>query len=223
MTRTLSLLFWAFLLVFFSVPSVFKGLQFALLRQGFSWLMSCWLPYALVLIAAMGVCFAVLTLLPSRSRITRLSIASLILLIPIATCCIQHPIYEDMILDLSDSISGIEAIDYEDADLVVLALADCAFCEAAISELKVLHDRNPLLRIRMVLCTADSAVLASYAEQAGVSFEVAMASNLQLLSSHAEGHFPSYVMVEQNRPTRRWTPNVWGPVARDIVESSIGN
>jgi hypothetical protein len=108
--------------------------------------------------------------------------------------------------------------EYDNTDLLVIAIADCPYCKRAVTEMKALHERKPNLRMRMVVCTEDSTWLEPYTEEAAGVFEVVMAEDMNVLATHAGGHFPAYVLVRDGKPVCRWTNNEWGPVAKDIIE-----
>jgi hypothetical protein len=108
--------------------------------------------------------------------------------------------------------------DYAGADLVVIAIPDCPYCARAAQDMLLMHKRKPELNMRMVVCTSDSTWLTPYAELAQDAFEVVMASELNVIATHAGGHFPAYVLVHDGKPVCRWTNNEWGPLAKDAVE-----
>lgn len=205
------------------LPSAHAVVRGLLLESGFSWMLSEWAYY--VMLVLFGIVSAVI-LLRSLTRLKSWAkglIALLMVALPFLMGFARHPIYEDMLWDLSTDMTSVQtAPDYNDVDLVVIAIADCPFCKRAVSELRVLHERKPDLRLRMVVCTADSSWLEPYVLEAGGSFEVVMASDMDVLATHAGGHFPAYVLVRDDKPVCRWTNNEWGPRAKDIVEKDEG-
>ena len=155
----------------------------------------------------------------AKLRWKRPLFATLLFVIPFAIGFAQHPIYEDMVWDLSHDMSAVQPMpDYADANLVVIAIADCPYCKRAVSEMKALHERNPNMAMRMVVCTADSTWLEPYEQEANDAFEVVMATDMDMLATQAGGHFPAYVLVRDGKPVCRWSNNEWGPLAKDAVE-----
>lgn len=209
----------AILLVVLLIPSSFGSVRSFLLSKGFSWMLSEWMYYVLLIVLGARLGWIVAGGVNWKSAWKKYSVVLLSMLTPFAIGFAEHPIYEDMLWDLSADMSGMKGTtDYQNTDLVVIAIADCPYCKRAVKELKALHDRNPDMRMRMVVCTADSLWLKPYEEEAGNSFTVVMASDMDVMATHAGGHFPAYVMVRGGKPVRRWTNNEWGPRAKDIVE-----
>jgi glutaredoxin len=201
------------------LPIGYSSLRGLLLQMGFSWTISEWAYYIVLLIV--GVLWALL--LPSASKSLvgwkRRMVQVVLALAPFIIGFAQHPIYEDMVWDLSHDMLAVQPMpDYADANLVVIAIADCPYCKRAVSEMKALHERNPNMAMRMVVCTADSTWLEPYVQEANDAFEVIMASDMDMLATHAGGHFPAYVLVRNGKPVCRWSNNEWGPLAKDAVE-----
>jgi hypothetical protein len=201
------------------LPLGYNGLRNVLLNSGFGWTATEWTYYALLIVLGIALAIIATRLVVRSAAWKRIAVSALTAVLPFAIGFVQHPIYEDMLWNLSQDMTKVEAtIDYNDTDLVVIAIADCPYCKRAVTELKALHERNPQLRMRMVVCTADSAWLEPYIEETAGAFEVVLADNMDVMATHAGGHFPAYVLVREGKPVCRWTNNEWGPVAKDIIE-----
>ena len=201
------------------LPLGYNGLRNVLLNSGFGWTATEWTYYALLIVLGIALAIIATRLVARSAAWKRIAVSALTAVLPFAIGFVQHPIYEDMLWNLSQDMTKAEAtIDYNDTDLVVIAIADCPYCKRAVTEMKALHERNPQLRMRMVVCTADSAWLEPYIEEAAGAFEVVLADNMDVMATHAGGHFPAYVQVSEGKPVCRWTNNEWGPVAKDIIE-----
>jgi hypothetical protein len=204
------------------LPMGYSSLRGVLLQMGFSWTISEWAYYAVLLI--LGVLWMLLLPRVSKSLVgwKRRIVQVVLAVAPFAMGFAQHPIYEDMVWDLSHDMSAVQPMpDYADAKLVVIAIADCPYCKRAVSEMKALHERNPNMAMRMVVCTADSTWLEPYVQEANGEFEVVMATDKDMLATHAGGHFPAYVLVRDGKPVCRWSNNEWGPLAKDIVDGTM--
>ena len=190
-----------------------------LLNSSLGWVISEWLYYVLlVLLGWLCARLFVRRFVWSAAWKSK-ALSVFITVLPFVIGFIQHPIYEDLLLDLSQDMSKFQATaDYQDSDLLVIAIADCPYCKRAIKDMKLMHERNPNLRMRMVVCTADSSWLEPYEAEADSAFEVVMATDKEVMVTHAGGHFPAYVLVRDERPFCRWTNNEWGPLAKDAVE-----
>ena len=205
------------------IPSSYGSIRGFLLNMGFSWMLSEWMYYAMLLMLGASLAWTLAQGVNWKSAWKKYIVIVCSVLAPFAIGFAEHPIYEDMLWDLSADMSTVKTTsDYVDADLVVIAIADCPYCKRAVTELKALHERNPDMRMRMVVCTADSTWLTPYQEGADKSFEVVMASDMDVMATHADGHFPAYVLVREGVPVCRWTNNEWGPRAKDIVEKGEG-
>ena len=209
----------AFLLVLLLIPSSFGNVRGFLLSKGFSWMLSEWMYYVLLIVLGARLGWILAGGVNWKSAWKKYSVVLLSILTPFAIGFAEHPIYEDMLWDLSADMSTVKTTtDYADADIVVIAIADCPYCKRAVTELKALHERNPDMRMRMVVCTADSVWLKPYEEEAAGVFDVVMATDMDVMATHADGHFPAYVLVRDGKPVFRWTNNEWGPRAKDTVE-----
>lgn len=201
------------------LPVGYNGLRNVLLNSGFGWTVTEWAYYALLIVLGIALAFITARLVARSAAWKRIAASALTAVLPFAIGFVQHPIYEDLLWNLSQDMTNVEAtVDYKNADLVVIAIADCPYCKRAVTELKALHERNPQMRMRMVVCTADSAWLEPYIEEAAGAFEVVMATDMDVMATQAGGHFPAYVQVSEGKPVLRWTNNEWGPVAKDLVE-----
>jgi hypothetical protein len=201
------------------LPMGYSTLRGLLLQMGFSWTISEWAYYIVLLL--IGVLWALLVVRMSKALVgwKRWIVQVVLAVAPFAIGFAQHPIYEDMVWDLSHDMSAFVPMpDYSEANLVVIAIADCPYCKRAVSEMKALHERNPNMAMRMVVCTADSTWLEPYEQEANDALEVVMATDMDMLATQAGGHFPAYVLVRDGKPVCRWSNNEWGPLAKDAVE-----
>ena len=203
------------------LPFGYSSLRSMLLQSGLGWTMSEWSYYVLLVLLGVLCSLMVARSVAWNATWKKVAAGVLIAALPFAIGFMQHPIYEDLLWDLSQDMSQVEATtDYEATDLLVIAIADCPYCQRAVNDMNALHQRNPKLRMRMVVCTADSSWLEPYRAEAAGAFEVVMATDMDAMATQAGGHFPAYVLVRDGKPARRWTNNEWGPVAKDIVEGT---
>ena len=219
MKAKLLLLLSALALMFLLMPVGYSYVRAQLLQVGMSWTISEWSYYALLLCVGVAIAWQLVRIVPLRVRWQRIVLGFAVAILSFVLGFAQHPIYEDMVWNMAHDMSAEKTLsDYENADLVVIAIADCPYCKRAVSELNALHARNAALRMRMVVCTADSSWMQTYRSEADESIEVKMASDMNRLATQAGGHFPAYVLVREGKPVWRWTNNEWGPVAKDVVE-----
>lgn len=203
------------------MPFGYEGVRGMLLKSGLSWAFSEWSFYGLLLLCGALIGWSLTHVFQLSASWKRITLGAIAAAVPFVIGFAQHPIYEDLLWDLSQDMSKVEATtDYHDADLLVIAIADCHYCKRAVKDMQAMHQRNPNLRMRMVVCTADSSWLEPYRSEAGGAFEVVMATDMDVMATQAGGHFPAYVLVRDGQPSRRWTNNEWGAVAKDIVEGT---
>jgi len=204
------------------MPFGYEGVRGMLLKSGLSWAFSEWSFYGLLLLCGGLIGWSLTHVFQFSASWKRITLGAVVAAVPFVIGFAQHPIYEDMIWDLSEDVSAMQTMpDYNAADLVVIAIADCPYCQRAVNDMNALHQRKPNLRMRMVVCTADSTWLEPYQAEAAGAYEVVMATNMDVMATHAGGHFPAYVLVRDGKPLRRWTNNEWGPVAKDVVETVV--
>ena len=206
-------------IVFLLTPWSYGIIRGFLLNKGFSWMVSEWMYYVLLILLGARLAWILAGGLHWKSIWKKYAVVLFTVVAPFFIGFAQHPIYEDMVWDLSHDMSAVQHMpDYADANLVVIAIADCPYCKRAVSEMKALHERNPNMAMRMVVCTADSTWLEPYVQEANGAFEVVMATDMNVLATQAGGHFPAYVLVRDGKPARRWSNDEWGPLAKDAVE-----
>jgi len=209
------ILFVVFLVivVLLLLPQGYDGLRSVLLNSGFKWTSTEWTYYFLLIVFGIALGIMTARLVSHSAGWKRIAASVAVAIFPFAIGFIQHPIYEDMLWNLSQDMTKVEAtVDYNDTDLVLIAIADCPYCRRAIKEMKALHKRDPQLRMRMVVCTSDSTWLEPYKEEAAGAFEVVLADNMDVMATHAGGHFPAYVLVRDGKPVclwRRTSLNEW--------------
>ena len=194
------------------LPVGYNGLRSALLNSGFGWTVTEWAYYALLIVFGIALAFITARLVARSAAWKRIVASALTAVLPFAIGFVQHPIYEDLLWNLSQDMTNVEAtVDYNNADLVVIAIADCPYCKRAVTELKALHERNPQMRMRMVVCTADSAWLEQYIEEEASDFEVVLEDNMDVMDTKAGGNFLGYVKVREGKHVLGWKKKAGGP------------
>ena len=115
-------------------------------------MLSEWMYYSLLVMLGALLAWTLAQGVIWRSAWKKYSVVLCSVLAPFAIGFAEHPIYEDMLWDLSVDMSTVKTTtDYADADIVVIAISDCPYCKRAVTELNALHERNPDLRMRMVV------------------------------------------------------------------------
>jgi hypothetical protein len=201
------------------IPSSFDSIRGFLLSNGFNWTWSEWMYYPMLVLTGIALAWSLVYCVRWKSKWKKIPIACSAALIPFIVGFAEHPIYENMLRNFSMEMRPDQALpDYKAVDLVAVFIVDCPYCKRAVYDLNKLQERNPTLRMRVVVCTSKIGSLDAYRATLHESIDVQMATDKKQLATHAGGHFPSFVLVKNDVPVSRWSNNEWGPVAKDIVE-----
>jgi hypothetical protein len=84
-----------------------------------------------------------------------------------------------------------------------------------------LKARNPEMRIKFIVCTSNTEDLKDYIAEGGKDIVVSKTNNSETLSKMAEGKFPTFVMIKNNKATYRWSNDQFGCLAMDELEHSL--
>ncbi|MNX99847.1 hypothetical protein D3C86_1323150 [compost metagenome] len=71
------------------------------------------------------------------------------------------------------------------------------------------------------VCSSDAQKMALYKELIAGDFDIALAKDIDASVDLAEGHFPTFVHIEEGKPVYKWSNDQFGSGAIDEFESSI--
>lgn len=193
-----------------------------LLDAGLSWTMSKLLPY--VMMVVVGILFVIFTKGLFRSqRILNRIVRLILFFLPFGVYFAVAPIYEGDFSNVSSTTEkSAEFSELSGKRLVVISIPNCPFCKESMNRLKVLQERLPDAIIEYRVClSSDSTALDWYIESAGESIGVQFAENSEALSTLAQGAYPTFVLVDGNKPLKSWSNNNFGVSAMDEVELAL--
>jgi hypothetical protein len=223
-----------FLITFFTVAITFVLYFFTSIEQwiinsNFSWTIAKIGPYLLLVI--FGVLIArwfskifIYKIISNRLKFLRPIVIVVITVIPFIIGFALNPIYEGDFSKEGTEIQNSEFInDFRSVDLAVITIPGCPYCYHTISKLRQLKSRNPRMRIKFIVCTSNSEDLKDYTAECGKEIVVRKTKNIEILSKMAEGKFPTFVMVKNNKAAYSWSNDQFGCLALDRLESEFSN
>ena len=196
----------------------FNGLENYLINSKISWSFSKLAPYLTLLLGGIliAIWFRKYIVMP---RTIKNILFWLILVIPFVVGFVFNPIYEgDFSVNGQKINKEIKYSDFLNADLVVITIPGCPFCHESVGTLKKMKERNPNMRIRMVVCSSDVKALEPYKESIGDAFDLQLASDGEKIANVADMSFPTFVLVKNNLPTEKWSNDQFGAGAKDVFE-----
>lgn len=189
------------------------------LESGFSWTMSKVLPYAIMVVLGLILVLIVKRYMKSINKYLRWVMLLIIFALPFGIYFIIHPIYQG---DFSNNAVEVEkTTDYSELvgeKLVVITIPGCKYCYEAIEDLLVMKSRVESLEIEYVVCSKDSTTVNWYKEKAGTEINVRIATNPDALMRLADYAFPTFMLVDNDKPLKKWSNDSFGVFAKDEVE-----
>ena len=205
----------------------FGSIEQQFINSDFSWTGSKVAPYLLliilgVLIARWFTKFLIYKLVSNRLKFAKPFIFFAIMVIPFMIGFAMNPIYEGDFSKQGTEILKTEKLsDFKNVDLAVITIPGCPHCYHSISKLKQLKSRNPKLRIKFIVCTSNSEELKDYLAEGGTEILVSKTKNIEILQNLAEGKFPTFVMIKENKAVYRWSNDQFGCMAMDQLENEL--
>ena len=207
----------------------FTSIEQWLINSNFSWTSAKIGPYLLLVI--FGVLIArwfsnifIYKIISNRLKFLRPVVFVGITAIPFVIGFALNPIYEGDFSKEGTEIQNQESInDFRKVDLAVITIPGCPYCYHSISKLKQLKARNPEMKIKFIVCTSNNEDLKDYMAEGGKEIVVTKTKNIENLSKMAEGKFPTFVMVKNNKATYSWSNDQFGCLALDQLENEFSN
>lgn len=188
--------------------------------MGFSWTLSKALPYVLVILLSFVLMYIFRKKFKKRA-LAKWTLRLSLLIIPFAAYFLYSPIYEG---DFSNNSSSVEKIpayaELTGQKLIVISMPQCKFCYGSIDKALKLKERIPNAEIEYLVCAQneDDAYLEWYQEKGGDAISVRFADSAGALTVLAEGRFPTFILVDGDKPLKKWSNDGFGVVAMDNVE-----
>jgi hypothetical protein len=221
-----------FLISFYTVTSLlvlyfFTSIEQWVINSNFSWTSAKIAPYLLlvifgILIARWFSKFFIYKIISNRLKFLRPIVFVVITAIPFVIGFALNPIYEGDFSKQGTEIQNSESItEFKNVDLAVITIPGCPYCYHSISKLRQLKARNPEMRIKFIVCTSNDEELKDYIAEGGNDIVVSKTKNIESLSKMAEGKFPTFVMVKNNKAVYRWSNDQFGCMAIDHLEAEL--
>jgi hypothetical protein len=221
-----------FLISFYTVTSLlvlyfFTSIEQWVINSNFSWTSAKIAPYLLlvifgILIARWFSKFFIYKIISNRLKFLRPIVFVVITAIPFVIGFVLNPIYEGDFSKQGTEIQNSESItEFKNVDLAVIAIPGCPFCYHSISKLKQLKARNPEMKIKFIVCTYNKNDLKDYIAEGGKDITVIKSDKIEFLGKMAEGKFPTFVMVKNNKAAYSWSNDQFGCLALDQLESEF--
>ena len=196
-----------------------NSIELSLLDNGFSWTLSKAVPYLAMILLG----FLFIYILPKKLRtlnvFLRYGIKLIILVIPFALYFIISPIYSGDFSNNSIELTKDSTVgELEGRRLVVLSIPNCKYCYESIDRMVKLKERVPSMIIEYVVCSSDTMSIALYQEKGKAAIIVRLAEDMDAMTQLAEGTFPTFVLVNNERPLTKWSNDSFGVLAMDNVE-----
>ena len=197
-----------------------SSIEYMFLGMGFSWTLSKALPYVLVILLSFVLMYIFRKKFKKRA-LAKWTLRLSLLIIPFAAYFLYSPIYEG---DFSNNSSSVEKIpayaELTGQKLIVISMPQCKFCYGSIDKALKLKERIPNAKIEYLVCAQneDDAYLEWYQEKGGDAISVRFADSAGALTVLAEGRFPTFILVDGDKPLKKWSNDGFGVVAMDNVE-----
>ena len=197
-----------------------SSIEYMFLGMGFSWTLSKALPYVLVILLSFVLMYIFRKKFKKRA-LAKWTLRLSLLIIPLAAYFLYSPIYEG---DFSNNSSSVEKIpayaELTGQKLIVISMPQCKFCYGSIDKALKLKERIPNAEIEYLVCAQneDDAYLEWYQEKGGDAISVRFADSAGALTVLAEGRFPTFILVDGDKPLKKWSNDGFGVVAMDNVE-----
>lgn len=205
-----------FLTIFF-----FNSISESAIELGLSWSISFFLPYFLLVV--FGVFFALsirgfLRFMPFVLKTLTIFVLSLI---PFGIGFAINPIYEGDISLGGNALNENKIYNsIKDFDLLVITIPNCPFCLESTQKINKLLDRNPSLKVKYVICSAEQNAIKQLRKLLNKNISIELAADIQQMVSIAEGSFPCFVKINDDNAIYKWSNDQFGYFALDKVEQN---
>ena len=189
------------------------------LDSGMSWTMSKVIPYLITILLGIVLVFILKRPLKSINKYVKWLLLLVIFALPFGVYFVMNPIYQG---DFSNnSVEAERAVANKELTgekLVVITIPGCKYCYEAIDDLIVMKSRVEGMQIEYVVCSKDSSAIQWYSDKAGESIHVRLADNPEAMMELANFSFPAFILVDNNKPHKKWSNDSFGVFAKDEVE-----
>ena len=196
-----------------------NSIELFLLDIGFSWTLGKAIPYVSMILLGFLFIYILQKRIRSLNVFVRYGIKLIVLVIPFVLYFINSPIYiGDFSNNSIELTKDSAARELEGRRLVVLSIPGCPHCYESIDRMVKLKERVPSMIIEYVVCSSDTMSIALYQEKGKAAITVRLAEDMDAMAQLASGHFPAFVLVNNESPLTKWSNDSFGVLAMDNVE-----
>ena len=197
----------------------FVKIQNILLDSGFSWTLSKISPYVILGITGFIIGFLLFKATRNLKKLLRFLVIPISVVAGFAIGFALHPIYAGDYNRSGKIPAAQTTLADAKGDLVMVALPDCPFCHGAVSLLNKLQERNPQLKISILVTGKDPQTLLSFRNEADKRIIIRHPKNQEKLLAVSGYHFPTFLQVKNGKVMEVWTNEELGFPALDHLES----
>lgn len=194
-----------------------NALEYFLLDLGFSWTLSKFLPYVvLLLIGSLSAWYLKKT---SLNIWIKLSVMVLTLSLPFSVYFIFYPIYQPDLFNQPYKPGAFVKVPTNKATLAVVVLPGCPYCEESVKTMNQLQAQNPTLNIVYYLVSDDPTAIQDFKTRLHRKIKVTYSKDAMRWMLAAEGVFPSYLLFDNKRLKAAWHNTNFGVRALDYLRA----
>lgn len=189
------------------------------LESGLSWTMSKVVPYAVMVVLGLFIILLIKRYLKSVNKYIKWILLLIVFAMPFGIYFILHPIYQG---DFSNNVVEVDKnsaySELSGEKLVVITIPGCKYCYEAIDDLLIMKSRLENIEIEYIVCSTDSSTVNWYSEKTDTAINVRLASNPETFMRLADYAFPTFILVDNDKPLKKWSNDSFGVFAKDEVE-----
>ena len=199
-------------------------IELFLLDNDFSWTLSKAFPYLAMILLGFIFNYILQKKICSLNVFLRYGIKLIILVTPFVLYFIISPIYSGDFSNNSIELTKDSAVgELEGRRLVVLSTPNCPHCYESIDRMVKLKERVPSIIIEYIVCSSNTSSITWYQDKGKAAISVRLAEEIDAMAKLASGHFPSFILVNNERPLTKWSNDSFGVLAIDEVEDFFRN
>lgn len=152
------------------------------------------------------------------SKTIRLSLLSILGILGFGLAFWMHPIYEGDFNSDGKKLQNPNHIKGINGDFVMIALPDCPYCHEAVGVLNKLQQRNPKMKISIVILSAFKESDKQFRKEAMSTIRIQNAEDLEAITQISEHSFPAFFHLKKGKVTEVWSNDQLGMPALDRIE-----
>ncbi len=197
----------------------FSQIQDLFFKAHFSWTFSKLSAYLFTVISGLSLIFVTRKKLKSLKLYYRIPLLTVISTLGFVVAFILNPIYEGDFRKDGKKINQKTQINEVNGDFVMIALLDCPYCHEAIQTLNKIQQRNPQMKISVIVLTAHTENLKQYTSEVDKRITVKTTKDFDAITQLAGGTYPAFFQIKKGLITEVWSNDQFGTRAIDKIEN----